>query len=122
MARKGINIPGARILVLGFTFKEGCPDVRNTKVIGIVRELQSYHAQVDIYDPWIDVNEAEHEYGVTPLAELPSADTYDTIVLAVAHPEFLEWGAAGIHAFGKSAHVLYDVKSLLPKGAADGRL
>jgi UDP-N-acetyl-D-glucosamine/UDP-N-acetyl-D-galactosamine dehydrogenase len=94
----------------------------NIAIIGSVRELEGYNAKVDIYDPWIDANEAEHEYGVTPLTEPPSANAYDTIVLAVAHPEFLEWGAAGIHALGKSGHVLYDVKSLLPKGAADGRL
>ena len=122
MTRRKMQVVDARILVLGLTFKEGCPDLRNTKVIDIVRELTSYHAQVDIYDPWIDVNEAGHEYGVTPLAEVPRSNTYDAIVIAVAHPEFLQWGAAGIHALGKPGHVLYDVKSLLPKGAADGRL
>ncbi len=122
MTKRKQQVVGSKMLVLGLTFKEGCPDLRNTKVIDIVRELQSYHAEVDIYDPWIDVGEAEHEYRVTPLSGPPSANTYDAIVLAVAHPEFLQWGAAGIHAFGKSGHVVYDVKSLLPKGAADGRL
>lgn len=122
MTKRKQQVVGSKMLVLGLTFKEGCPDLRNTKVIDIVRELQNYHAEVDIYDPWIDINEAEHEYGVTPLAEPPSASTYDAIVLAVAHREFLQWGAAGIHALGKPGHVLYDVKSLLPKGAADGRL
>jgi len=122
MTKRKQQVVGSKMLVLGLTFKEGCPDLRNTKVIDIVRELQSYHAEVDIYDPWIDVNEAEQEYGVTPLPAPPSASTYDAIVLAVAHPEFLQWGAAGIHALGKPGHVLYDVKSLLPKGAADGRL
>ena len=82
----------------------------------------SYHARVDIYDPWIDVAEAEHEYKVTPLKDKPQANTYDAIVLAVAHPEFLQMGAAGIHALGKPGHVLYDVKSLLEKTEADGRL
>ena len=82
----------------------------------------SYHAKVDIYDPWIDVAEAEHEYKVTPLKDKPQANTYDAIILAVAHPEFLQLGAAGIHAFGKHEHVLYDVKSLLGKTEADGRL
>ena len=81
-----------------------------------------YHAKVDIYDPWIDIAEAEHEYGVTPLKAKPQANTYDAIILAVAHPEFLHLGAAGIHAFGKAEHVLYDVKSLLGKAEADGRL
>jgi UDP-N-acetyl-D-galactosamine dehydrogenase len=122
MARKGIATPGARVLVLGFTFKEGCPDVRNTKVIDIVRELASYGLPVDIYDPWINVDEAEHEYGVRPLADLPGEGAYDAVVLAVAHPQFKAWGAARIHAFGKPRHVLYDVKSLLGKNETDGRL
>jgi UDP-N-acetyl-D-galactosamine dehydrogenase len=122
MLKKAINVVGSRILVLGFTFKEGCPDVRNTKVIDIVRELAGYHTQVDIYDPWIDPAEAEHEYGVRPMAQPPAAGTYDAIVLAVAHPEFLQLGAAGIHALGKSSHVIYDVKSLLLKSDSDGRL
>jgi UDP-N-acetyl-D-galactosamine dehydrogenase len=122
MLRKAINVVGARILVLGFTFKEGCPDVRNTKVIDIVRELAGYHTRVDIYDPWIDSAEAEHEYGVEPLASKPEQGAYDAIILAVAHPEFLQLGARGIHALGKPEHVLFDVKSLLPKGESDGRL
>jgi UDP-N-acetyl-D-galactosamine dehydrogenase len=122
MLKKAINVVGARILVLGFTFKEGCPDVRNTKVIDIVRELQGYNARIDIYDPWIDPAEAEHEYGVRPMSAPPEQGAYDAIVLAVAHPEFLQLGAAGIHALGKSSHVIYDVKSLLPKSESDGRL
>ena len=122
MTRRKMQVVDSRILVLGLTFKEGCPDVRNTKVIDVVRELTSYHAQVDIYDPWIDIAEAEHEYQVTPLKDQPQANTYDAIILAVAHPEFLQLGAAGIHAFGKIGHVLYDVKSLLGKAEADGRL
>ena len=122
MTRRKMQVVDSRILVLGLTFKEGCPDVRNTKVIDIVRELTGYHARVDIYDPWIDVAEAEHEYKVAPLTAKPQANTYDAIILAVAHPEFLQMGAAGIHAFGKAEHVLYDVKSLLGKAEADGRL
>jgi UDP-N-acetyl-D-galactosamine dehydrogenase len=122
MTRRKMQVVDARILVLGLTFKEGCPDLRNTKVIDVVRELAGYHAQVDIYDPWIDVAEAEHEYGVTPLKDKPQTNTYDAIILAVAHPEFLQLGAAGIHAFGKAGHVLYDVKSMLNKAEADGRL
>ncbi|MFH1819669.1 MAG: nucleotide sugar dehydrogenase [Pseudomonadota bacterium] len=122
MTRRKMQVVDSRILVLGLTFKEGCPDLRNTKVIDVVRELAGYHAKVDIYDPWIDIAEAEHEYKVTPLADKPQANTYDAIILAVAHPEFLQIGAAGIHAFGKPGHVLYDVKSLLSKNDADGRL
>ncbi len=122
MTRRKMQVVDSRILVLGLTFKEGCPDLRNTKVIDIVRELAGYHARIDIYDPWIDQAEAEHEYKVTPLTAKPQSDTYDAIILAVAHPEFLQLGAAGIHAFGKVGHVLYDVKSLLPKNESDGRL
>jgi UDP-N-acetyl-D-galactosamine dehydrogenase len=122
MARKGINTASAKVLVLGFTFKEGCPDVRNTKIIDIVRELQTYKLEVDIYDPWISVDEAEHEYGVRPMEKAPRDGSYDAVVLAVAHPQFKEWGAKRIHAFGKTNHVLYDVKSLLAKSEADGRL
>ncbi|MDK9704385.1 MAG: Vi polysaccharide biosynthesis UDP-N-acetylglucosamine C-6 dehydrogenase TviB [Sulfuritalea sp.] len=122
MTKRKMQVVDSRILILGLTFKEGCPDLRNTKVIDIVRELTGYHARVDIYDPWIDVAEAEHEYRVTPLKDKPQQGTYDAIVLAVAHPEFLQLGAAGIHALGKAEHVLYDVKSLLGKAEADGRL
>jgi UDP-N-acetyl-D-galactosamine dehydrogenase len=122
MIRRKMQVVDSRILVLGLTFKEGCPDLRNTKVIDIVRHLSGFHARVDIYDPWIDIAEAEHEYQVTPLARVPEAGTYDAIVLAVAHPEFLAMGAQGIHEFGKLGHVLYDVKSLLPQSESDGRL
>jgi UDP-N-acetyl-D-galactosamine dehydrogenase len=122
MTRRKMQVVDSRILVLGLTFKEGCPDLRNTKVIDVVRGLAGYHAHVDIYDPWIDIAEAEHEYGVTPLKDQPQANTYDAIILAVAHPEFLQMGAAGIHTFGKPEHVLYDVKSLLGKAETDGRL
>jgi UDP-N-acetyl-D-galactosamine dehydrogenase len=122
MIRRKMQVVDSRILVLGLTFKEGCPDLRNTKVIDIVRQLSGFHAQVDIYDPWIDIAEAEHEYQVTPLARVPEAGAYDAIVLAVAHPEFLAMGAHGVHEFGKPGHVLYDVKSLLPRSESDGRL
>ncbi len=122
MTRKGLNVVGAKILVLGFTFKEGCRDLRNTKVNDVVRELEGYNSKVDIYGPWIDVAEAEHEYAVRPPAQPPAPGTYDAIALAVAHPEFAEWGAARIHGLGKPGHVPYDVKSMLPKGEVDGRL
>lgn len=122
MAKKGINVVGSRILVLGFTFKEGCPDLRNTKVVDIVCGLEEYNAKVDIYDPWIDVTEAEHEYHIRPLGRRPEPGAYDAIVLAVGHPEFAGYGAARIRALGKVRHVLYDVKSLLPLNEVDGRL
>jgi len=122
MTRRRMPVAEARVLVLGLTFKEGCPDLRNTKVIDIVRELRAYHACVDVYDPWIDPAEAELEYNIAPLREPPASGMYDAIVLAVAHPEFKRWGAAGIRAFGKSGSVLFDVKSLLAKCESDGRL
>ncbi|MFA7281132.1 MAG: Vi polysaccharide biosynthesis UDP-N-acetylglucosamine C-6 dehydrogenase TviB [Sterolibacterium sp.] len=122
MTRRKMQVVDARILVLGLSFKEGCSDLRNTKVIDVVRELASYHARVDIYDPWIDIAEARAEYNIAPLADMPQPNTYDAIVLAVAHPEFLQMGANGIRALGKPGHVLYDVKSLLGKAEADGRL
>ena len=122
MLRKGLPVLGSRVLVLGLAFKENCPDVRNTKVVDIVRTLRGYNVQVDVHDPWIDPAEAEHEYGVRPMAQPPAANTYDAIVLAVAHPEFLQLGAQGIHGYGKTDHVLFDVKSLLPRGESDARL
>ncbi|MSR16137.1 MAG: Vi polysaccharide biosynthesis UDP-N-acetylglucosamine C-6 dehydrogenase TviB [Gammaproteobacteria bacterium] len=122
MTRRKMQVVDSRILVLGLAFKEGCPDLRNTKVIDIVRELSNYHARVDIYDPWIDIQEAVTEYAVQPLSDPPPANTYNAIILAVAHPQFLKWGAAGIRSFGKPGHVLYDVKSLLGKTESDERL
>jgi UDP-N-acetyl-D-galactosamine dehydrogenase len=122
MLKKSINVVGSKILVLGFTFKESCPDVRNTKVIDIVHELKTYNALVDIYDPWIDIAEAEHEYRVKPLVAQPEPGTYDAVVLAVAHAEFKALGASGLSSFCKPNFVLYDVKALLPKEQSDGRL
>ena len=121
MVRKGINPVGARILVLGLAFKENCPDLRNTRVVDIVAELRGYNANVDVHDPWVDANEAQHEYGLAPLASV-ECGTYDAIVLAVGHREFADMGAAGIRALGKPGAVLYDVKYVLPKSAVDARL
>ena len=122
MLRKNVPVLGSKILVLGLTFKENCPDVRNTKVVDIVRTLQGYNTQVDIFDPWIDVAEAEHEYGLKCLTQLPAPEQYAAIVLAVGHHQFVTLGEAGIKALGQTNAVLFDVKSLLPLGAADGRL
>jgi len=122
MLRKGQPVLGSKVLMLGLTFKENCPDLRNTKVVDIVRRLQAYNTQVDIYDPWIDRAEAWHEYGLDCLAEAPAAGTYGAIVIAVGHQEFVAWGEAGIKALGQAGAVVYDVKSILPRGAADGRL
>lgn len=122
MLRKGIPVLGSKVLVLGLTFKENCPDVRNTKVVDIVRTLQGYNTQVDVYDPWISVEEAEHEYGLRCLSAPPPQGQYAAVVLAVGHKEFTELGEAGIKAFGAPGAVVFDVKSILPLGAADGRL
>jgi len=122
MLRKGLPVLGSKVLVLGLTFKENCPDVRNTKVVDIVKALQNYNTQVDVYDPWIDLQEAEHEYGLQCLAQAPAAGQYSAIVLAVGHKQFMTLGEAGIKAWGVSGAVVFDVKSILPLGAADGRL
>jgi UDP-N-acetyl-D-galactosamine dehydrogenase len=119
---KDLPVLGSKVLVLGLTFKENCPDLRNTKVVDIVKALQNYNTQVDVYDPWIDLQEAEHEYGLQCLAQAPAAGQYSAIVLAVGHKQFMTLGEAGIKAWGVSGAVLFDVKSILPLGSADGRL
>ncbi|MBW8312206.1 MAG: Vi polysaccharide biosynthesis UDP-N-acetylglucosamine C-6 dehydrogenase TviB [Rhizobium sp.] len=122
MVRKGINPVGARVLVLGLAFKENCPDLRNTRVIDIIRALESLGLAVDVHDPWVSEIEAETELGVS-LVNQPLAGSYDGVVLAVAHQEFLGSTAQDLVAYGKSAaSVIYDVKGLIPRDAADGRL
>lgn len=121
MTRKSINVKGARVLVMGLTFKENCPDLRNTRVVDIVNELKEYDMTVDVYDPWVETKEAQHEYGLTPVQTL-EAGAYDAVVLAVAHQQFAELGAQGIRALGKASHVLYDLKYLLPAEHSDLRL
>lgn len=122
MLHKNLPVLGSKVLVLGLTFKENCPDVRNTKVVDIVKALQSYNTQVDVYDPWVDINEAHHEYGLQCLAQAPAPGQYAAIVLAVGHRQFLAMGEDGLKTYGQTGAVLYDVKSILPLGAADGRL
>jgi UDP-N-acetyl-D-galactosamine dehydrogenase len=121
MVRKGINPVNARVLVLGLAFKENCPDLRNTRVVDIVQALEGYNAVVDVHDPWVDVAEAQHEYGITPIEQL-TPDTYDAVVVAVGHEQFVDMGVGAIRGLGKAASVVYDVKYVLPRGAADGRL
>ncbi|CAN6134464.1 WecC UDP-N-acetyl-D-mannosaminuronate dehydrogenase [Methylophilaceae bacterium] len=121
MMQRRIQVDGARILVMGLTFKENCPDLRNTRVVDIVAELKEYNCQVDVYDPWISAEESEHEYGIAPIAKL-HADAYDGIIVAVAHHQFKAMGEAAIRALGKKAHVLYDLKYILPADASDLRL
>ncbi len=121
MTKKRLHVQGAKVLVMGLTFKENCPDLRNTRVVDIVQELRDYNVEVDVYDPWVDVAEAEHEYGITPVAQ-PAEGSYDAIILAVAHTQFAEMGAAAIRKLGKAEHVLYDLKYLLKADESDLRL
>ena len=121
MIKRRIQVDGARILIMGLTFKENCPDFRNTKVVDILRELFDYNVVVDIFDPWVDVEEARREYGFTPVAE-PQRGSYDAVVLAVAHDEFRSLGAKAIRAFGKTDHILFDLKYILRPEEADLRL
>ncbi|GIX22186.1 MAG: nucleotide sugar dehydrogenase [Gammaproteobacteria bacterium] len=121
MTARRMSLVDARVLVLGLTFKENCPDIRNTRVVDLIRELETYHARVEVYDPWVDPDEAERCYGLRPVAE-PEAGAYDAIVLAVAHDEFAAMGAARIRALGKPGAVLFDIKSVLPADAVDDRL
>ena len=122
MLKKGFPVLGSKILVLGLTFKENCPDLRNTKVVDIIKHLQAYSTQVEVYDPWIDVAEAEQEYGLQCLKQQPTAVDYHAILLAVGHRQFMALGEAGIKALAQPGAVLYDVKSILPYGVVDGRL
>lgn len=119
--RRGGTPKGSRVLVMGLTFKENCPDLRNTRVTDIIGELKEYAAVVDVWDPWVDAAEAKHEYGLE-LITAPEAGAYDAIVLAVGHSQFAEMGADKIRALGKPGAVLFDVKALLPRGTADLRL
>ncbi|MBV2127815.1 Vi polysaccharide biosynthesis UDP-N-acetylglucosamine C-6 dehydrogenase TviB [Arsukibacterium indicum] len=121
MVKKRIHVAGAKVLLMGLTFKENCPDIRNTKVIDIVSELKEYGVTADVYDPWVDAKEAEHEYGITPVKH-PANGSYDAIILAVAHKQFRDMGTSGIKALAKPEHIIYDLKYLLPAGDADLRL
>jgi UDP-N-acetyl-D-galactosamine dehydrogenase len=121
MLGKGIQPNGARVLVMGLTFKENCPDIRNTKVVDIVNEMSMYGAQVEVHDPWVDPAEAKQVYGIE-LVEDPAAGAYDAVILAVAHDQFREMDEAGLKAFGKPDSVFFDIKYLLPAEATDGRL
>ncbi len=121
MIARRVHVNGAKVLVLGLTFKENCPDVRNTKVVDIVSELKEYGMDADIYDPWVDPKEAQDEYGINPV-QIPKAGEYDAVIIAVAHNEFRALGAQGIRAYAKPVSVLYDLKYVLSSEEADIRL
>ena len=112
MLKKRIQVQGARVLVLGLTFKENCPDIRNTKVIDVVHELKDYGMQPDVFDPWVSADEARHEYGVELCSEV-EAGAYDAVILAVAHQVFKDYGTEKILSFAKENHVVYDLKYML---------
>jgi UDP-N-acetyl-D-glucosamine/UDP-N-acetyl-D-galactosamine dehydrogenase len=121
MIQRQIMVKGSRVLVMGLTFKENCPDVRNTKIVDVVRELQKYGCKVDVYDPWADADEAEHEYALRPIRKA-RAGTYDAIIMGVAHKEFRDMGIGRIREFGRKSHVLYDIKYVFKSSEVDGRL
>lgn len=121
LLKRRIHVDGAKVLIMGLTFKENCPDLRNTKVVDIINELREYNIGVDVYDPWADATEAQHEYGLMPVQQ-PVSGQYDGIIIAVAHHQFKEMGEATIRHYGKPQHILYDLKYILPKSASDIRL
>jgi len=121
LLKRRIHVYGGRILIMGLTFKENCPDLRNTRVIDIVHELQEYGIQVDVYDPWVSAAAAQQEYGLELVSTL-QPDTYDAVVIAVSHEQFRQMGAAQIRALGKKKHILYDLKYLLTVEESDLRL
>ena len=115
MIHKGHTIAGARVLVLGFTFKENCPDLRNTRVIDLVHELQGFGVKVDVYDPWIDRGEAKHEYAIDLLAQMPAPGQYDALVVAVAHDQFKTLGIEGLRRLANDRAIIYDIKGSVPE-------
>lgn len=121
MGKKSLLVNRARVLVMGLTFKENCPDVRNSKVVDLIRALEQYGAQVDSWDPWVDPKHVKHEYGFSPIAK-PRAHAYDAVVLAVAHDQFKKLGIRGVKKLMKRKHVLFDVKHLFKAKEVDGRL
>lgn len=121
LLKKRIQVQDAQVLIMGLTFKENCPDIRNTRVVDIVHELESYGVNVDVYDPWVDIHETYAEYGIRPIAQ-PLKGRYDAMVLAVAHQEFKETPIDEIRALGKPQSIIYDLKYLFPANQTDARL
>lgn len=121
MTKKRIQVAAAKVLVMGLTFKENCPDVRNTRVIDIVSELEDYNCAVDVYDPWVASEEVESEHGIMPITK-PRADSYDAIILAVAHRQFRDMGYEAIRTLGKRSVIIYDLKYVLSVHESDIRL
>jgi UDP-N-acetyl-D-galactosamine dehydrogenase len=122
MMRKEISVVGSRILVMGLTFKENCPDLRNSKVIDVITTLRDFNANVDVYDPWVEAEDAKSVYGIDLLSDLPESGTYDAVLMAVGHKEFVEMGADNVRALGKSSHVFFDLKAVFAREESDDRL
>jgi UDP-N-acetyl-D-galactosamine dehydrogenase len=121
MTKKRIQVVDSNILVMGLTFKEDCPDIRNTRVVDVVQELSGFHCNIDVYDPWIDKEESIREFGISPI-EQPEPGKYDAVIIAVAHHQFKSMDITAMRALGKKNHVLYDIKYILPSENVDGRL
>jgi len=121
MVKKRIHVAGAKVLVMGLAFKENCPDLRNTRVVDILKELAEYNIVADVYDPWVSAEEAQHEYQITPITQ-PDNNRYDAVILAVAHQQFQDMGVNAIRALGKAMHILYDLKYVFAAETADLRL
>jgi UDP-N-acetyl-D-galactosamine dehydrogenase len=121
MLKKRLHVEDSNILILGLTFKENCPDIRNTRVIDLIKEFREYGANVDVYDPWVNPAEAKHEYGIELIETVPTGK-YDGIVLAVAHEQFVTMGIEGLRKYGRRECVIFDIKSIYPKESTDGRL
>lgn len=121
MTQNKLHVVGARILLLGLAFKENCPDLRNTRVTDVIEAFHEFHALVDVYDPWVNPEESEKEYGIRPVSK-PEAGIYDAVILAVAHDDFLKEGPEAIRAYGHANAIVFDVKSVLPRESVDGRL
>ena len=121
MVKKRIQVVGSKILVMGLSFKENCPDIRNTKIVDMVNALKEYDLDLDIYDPWVDIDEAKYEYGLTPITQLPEHH-YDAVILAVAHDEFKSMSIADFKMLSKENYVLYDLKYILDARESDLRL
>jgi len=121
MLKKRIHVQGSRVLLMGLTFKENCPDLRNTRVVDVIKELREFGASVDVFDPWADTDEAERAYGIQTVPT-PDLSAYDGILISVAHDIFREMSSAQVRDYGKDNHVLFDLKSMLPKHQSDIRL
>jgi UDP-N-acetyl-D-galactosamine dehydrogenase len=119
MISNGLIIKGGRVLILGFTFKENCPDVRNTRVVDIHHELTQFGLHVDVYDPWANVEEVAEEYGITIMNELDHSIAYEAIILTVAHDEFKTFE---FQKFKKNNGIIFDTKSFIDRSIVDGRL